>query len=233
MADNKDKYMEQSWGVVDRSADRFNIRSSLLALEGAITEKDSGLVIGFCKSILESISKSILDDNSVEYSSSSSFQWIVKTAIISLGIVSGAENQKKARESFSKLLNSCARQFEVAAQSIGELRNVFCPLSHGKSNVHTPLDLSHALFVAKIADSMVGFIYEVILNREVFEEEKEEIAYQDNEGFNDLINDQHEPAIIYDDAYLPSEILFNLNPGKYRDALMDFKKRLLGNEADE
>ena len=232
MAESNGKVMQQSWSVVDRSADRFSIRSSLLALEGAITEKDSGLAIGFCKSILESISKTILDSNSVPYSSSETFQWLVKNAVKSLALAPSADNQKKARDSFSKLINSCAMQFEVAAQGIGELRNEFCPLSHGKSVIHNPLDMSHALFVAKIADSMVGFIYEVIINKESFENKEEVIAYQDNPEFNELVNDEHDAAIIYEDAYLPSEILFNLNPDKYKDALLDFNDRKQASESE-
>lgn len=222
-----DKFLVQIWDVVDRSGDKYRFRTTATAAEAAYQEQESGLLIGHCKAIIEGFCKSLLDEKGIEYPGDSKIGWLAKRAIQALDVAQGVENEKKARDAFKSLITSFAANMEVAAKAVGELRNDFCPLAHGKSNIHKPLDIHYAEFIGRQTDSLVGFIYELAVNHRVLEPE---LAFQDNSDFNDYLDDEFEPTVIYDDTYLPSEILYNLKTDKYRDALKDFRE---GTESDE
>lgn len=92
------------------------------------------------------------------------------------------------------------------------MRNDFCPLAHGRSLDHVPLDLHYAEFIARQADSIIGFIYDL---RESFISAEPEILPVRDNDFDTFLNDEFESVQIYEDIYLPSEILFNVNPIEY------------------
>ena len=217
-----DRLLQSTWSAIERSGDRFSIRATVSAIESAYSDGESGLVVGHCKEIVEGICKSILDENSISYAVDSKVGWLAKNAIQALDVAKGVENEKKAREAFKKLITGFANNFEIAAQAIGELRNDFCPLAHGKSSTHIPLDLSYAEFVAKQADAIIGFIYELYINHKIL---KPDIAYQDNEDFNEYLNDEYGKLEIYGDDYWCAEILYQVNKEKYEIALNEYKEQ--------
>ncbi len=216
-----DKLLPKTWGVVERTADRYRLKTTVIATESAFIEKETGLVIGHCKAIIESLCKSILDERGKEYDSNSSVGKLAKQAVTALEVGKGAENEKKAREAFKRLVTGFANNLETAVQGIGELRNDFCPLAHGKSNAHVPLDLHYAEFLAKQADSLVGFIYELKESYLLLEPESPIISDAD---FDEYLNDEFDAVEIYEDTYLPSEILFSVKPEKYKEALDEYNE---------
>lgn len=215
-----DKFFSQIWDVIDRTGDKFRIRITASAAESAYSDKESGLMIGHCKAIIESFCKSLLDEKGIDYPGDSKIQWLAKRAVQALDVGQGVENEKKARQAFKGLITSFANNLEAAAQGIGELRNDFCPLAHGRSNIHTPLDMHYAEFVGRQTDSIIGFIFELLNNHRILEPP---VAFQDNPGFNDYLNDEFTAAEIYGDSYLPAEILYNLKPDKYKEALKEYQ----------
>lgn len=217
-----DRVLIKTWEQINISGDKFLIRASVSVIESAYIDNESGLVIGHCKAIIERICKSILDEKSVEYSGNSKVAWLAKNAIQALDIAKGVENEKKAREAFKKLISSFATNFETAAQAIGELRNDFCPLAHGKSTAHTPLDMSYAEFIAKQTDAIIGFIYDLYVNQKILEPD---VIYHEKEEFNDYLNDEYGSIEIYGDIYLSSEILYQVNDKKYEQALDEYNEQ--------
>jgi len=215
-----DRFFSQIWDVIDRTGDKFRIRITTIAAETAYAEKESGLMIGHCKALIESFCKSLLDEKGGEYPDDSKISRLAKSAVQALDVAQGVENEKKAREAFKGLITSFANNLEVTAQSIGALRNDFCPLAHGRSNIHKPLDMHYAEFVGRQTDSIVGFIYELLINHQVLEPP---VAFQDNPKFNDYVNDEFEAIEIYGDTFLPAEILYNLKPDKYKEALKEYQ----------
>ena len=214
------KFLQQIWDVIDKTGDKYRIKTTATAAESAFFEGESGLLIGHCKAIIESFCKSLLDEKNIEYPSGSNIGWLAKRAVQSLGAAQGVDNEKKAREAFKSLITSFANNLEVAAKGIGELRNDFCPLAHGKSNIHKPLDIHYGEFVARQTDSIVGFLYELVVNHRVLEPE---IAFHEQVEFNEYLDDEFVSTEIYGDTYFPSEILYNIKPEKYKDALKDFR----------
>jgi len=216
-----DRLLPKTWEIVERTADRYRLKTTVVATESAFIEKETGLVIGHCKAIIESFCKSILDERGKEYDSNPSVGKLAKQAVTVLEVGKGAENEKKTREAFKRLVTGFASNLESAVQGIGELRNDFCPLAHGKSNSHVPLDVHYAEFLAKQADSLVGFIYELKENYLLIEPEDPIFADAD---FDEYLNDEFHAVEIYEDTYLPSEILFSVKPEKYKDALDEYNE---------
>ena len=216
-----DRLLPKTWEIVERTADRYRLKTTVVATESAFIEKETGLVIGHCKAIIESFCKSILDECGKEYDSNPSVGKLAKQAVTVLEVGKGAENEKKTREAFKRLVTGFASNLESAVQGIGELRNDFCPLAHGKSNSHVPLDVHYAEFLAKQADSLVGFIYELKENYLLIEPEDPIFADAD---FDEYLNDEFHAVEIYEDTYLPSEILFSVKPEKYKDALDEYNE---------
>ena len=205
--------------AIDASNDRYKLSRTVLAIETAYADQQSGLVIGQCKSALESLSKSILDELEVEYESDAKVQKLAKKCLQSLKVAEGVEREAKAREAFNKLIGSYTHSVEVAAQALGELRNEFCPLAHGKSSTHQPLDFFYAELVARQTDAVIAFICELHANYRVLEPE---IAIQDNPDFNEFLNESHDSIEILGDVYLPHEILYQMNEERYISALEDY-----------
>jgi hypothetical protein len=221
------KLLIKTMAIIGNTGDIFGIRRTAIAVESAYSERESGLMIGHCKSLIEAICKSILDERKVQYTGDSKVGKLAKLAVSSLDIAQGVENEKKAIQAFKKLINSFANNIEAAVQGIGELRNDFCPLAHGKSNTHISLDVSYAEFIAHQTDSLISFIYEL---RQSYLTIKPNVEVMADAEFDEYINEEFDSVTIIDDIYLPSEILFNINPDKYKLSCELFKEN---EEVDE
>lgn len=215
----EDILLPRSKEIIDLTADRYHINRTVQAAEAAYTDKESGLIIGFSKSLVEGVCKSTLDEHRIEYPSDIKVGKLAKIAVGSFGVKKGLENERKTAEAFKKMISSAANHLETAVQGIGELRNDFCPLAHGKSSNHTPLDLHYAKFIAKQSDSIVGFIFDL---RESYVSAEPYVEPVRDTDFDEFLNDEFEPVVIYGNTFLPSEILFNVAPEEY---LKNFEER--------
>ncbi|WP_444895723.1 abortive infection family protein [Microbulbifer sp. SSSA005] len=199
--------------IIDRTADRYRLERTFLAAELAYDEKETGLLIGHSKALVEAVCKSILDEYKTEYASDIKVGKLAKKTMDVFEVGKGLDNKKKTTEAFKKIINSSASHFETAVQGIGELRNDFCPLAHGKSANHVPLDIHYAEFIAKQADSIVGFIYDLRESYITAEPKSEPVRDSDFDAF---LDDEFDSVVIYENTYLPSEILFNVAPNEYQ-----------------
>ena len=218
-----DLRLPKTWTMIDKTADRYRVKSTARATESAYSEGESGLVIGHCKAIIEGMCKSILDEHGKEYESDIKVGKLAKQAVSAFELGKGLENEKKAREAFKKLITSFASNLETAVQGIGEIRNDFCPLAHGKSTSHIPLDMHYAEFIASQTDSIIGFISE--LRQSYLVMEPDNPIVRDSE-FDTFLDDEFDSVTIYENTYLPSEILFNVSPEIYQETLDEHQASL-------
>lgn len=89
--------------VVDKTADRYKLARTLLAAEAAYNEKETGLVIGHAKALVEGICKSILDEYKQAYDSDIAVGKLAKKAISVFDIGKGLKNEKKLLKLLRKL----------------------------------------------------------------------------------------------------------------------------------
>ena len=205
---------------IEEYGDHFKISSTVKAINIACEDdNNSGILIGHSKALIESIAKTILTEQKISYDKNDSVNSLVKKAISNLGIADNVENASKTKSAYKKLLGTIVSQFETATSCYAELRNDFCPMAHGKSSSHIPLDFSHALMVVRHVDAMAAFIMELYFNNPYKVADVEVFNSDQKESFNEQIDDEFGDIEIYGDNYLAHNILEELNPDKYKEAL--------------
>lgn len=50
---------------IDNSTDRYKLKRTVLAINSAYADGESGLIVGQCKSLVEGLCKSILDESKI------------------------------------------------------------------------------------------------------------------------------------------------------------------------
>ena len=207
---------------IEEYSDHFKISSTVKAINIACEDdNNSGILIGHSKALIESIAKTILTEQKISYDKNDSVNSLVKKAISNLGIADNVENASKTKSAYKKLLGTIVSQFETATSCYAELRNDFCPMAHGKSSSHIPLDFSHALMVVRHVDAMAAFIMELYFNNPYKVADVEVFNSDQKESFNEQIDDEFGDIEIYGDNYLAHNILEELNPDKYKEALRE------------
>lgn len=212
--------MPLSTELVVLNQNKYRMQATIDAIQLACQDQESGIVIGQCKSLIESFAKSILDEFKVEFNSDAAVGRLTKKAVQALGVGDDTDNPRKTREAYLKLITSFSNNIESAAKGIGELRNDFCPLAHGRSVYQNKLDMSYAIFIANQTDSLVWFIHELRI-RALAPKDKE---IEKDDDYNEHLDDMYDAVDILGDTYLPSEILWYVNPDKYSQSLSEHKE---------
>lgn len=215
-----DPLMPLSAKLINLNQNKYRMKATIDAIQLAYQDQESGIVVGQCKSLIESFSKSILDEFHVEYASDIAVGRLTKKAVQALGVGIETDQPKKTREAYFRLITSFSNNIESAAKGIGELRNTFCPLAHGRSIYHNKLDMSYAVFIANQTDSIVWFMHELRVRALA---PKDKVIEKDDD-FNEILDGMYKSVDILGDTYLPSEILLNIKPEKYYDALIEHKQ---------
>ncbi len=175
--------------------------------------------------------KSILEENGIEIEANIKINKLAKQAVQNIAHTYPEWQAQETKESFIKLINSFSQTLDNAMSAIGTLRNEYCPLAHGRSSNHTPLHLIYAEFVAQQTDAILLFFLKLIEHKNLLMPPA--ISYLENPELNEYIDDQHDSLDIFEDTYLASEILFQMNQRKYQIALKEYKESLEEIEGQE
>ena len=213
--------MSNSFGLIQDSADKYKLGKTLTAINVSYTDGESGLVIGQCKSLVESLCRSILDESKISTEANISVSKLAKKAGNALNIGGEHGQDKKTREAYIQLINSFTNSLENAVHSIGTLRNEYCTQAHGRSTEHQPLHIFYAQFVASQTDALIVFFLNLIEHRKHF---VPHVQFAENEDFNEYLTEEFGEIEIYGDLYQAPEILYNMNEDKYRTALNEYKE---------
>lgn len=212
--------MRNSQLLVREGADRYKLIRTITAINAGFIDNESGLVIGQCKALVESLCKSILSENSIEIEANISVGKLAKKAGSAIGVGNEYGENKKTKEAFIKLINSFTLSLENAISSIGTLRNEYCPLAHGRSSVQKPLHMLYAEFVASQTDALIVFFLNLIEHKKNF---VPEINFSENEDFNEYLVEEFGEVEIYGDIYQAPDILYQMNTPKYKTALSEYR----------
>lgn len=204
---------------VDASGDRYNLKRTILAINNSLIEGESGFVVGQCKALIESLCKSTLKEQQLNIDPNISIGKLAKKAVTALGIENTGNQDQKTREAFIKLINAFALQLENAASAIGTLRNEYCPLAHGRGREEPQLHMIYAHLIASQTDSLAAFILELIDQHRNF---VPEISFTENEDYNEYLFEEYGELDIFGDLYQAPEVLFKINPAKYKIGLGEY-----------
>lgn len=191
------------------------LEETILRIE-TYQNSSGALVLESCKSLIESICKTILEDLNEPISGTESLQRLVSKAC----------NKMECLPNTGDL----TRSFITVAQRLGEFRNDFAVISHGASvsrieERRDKITKAATDFMISTVEQLAVFL--ITVYQEEYPLQKEEkIRYEDNPDFNDVFDEEIEPIQIgLYGPYPPSETLFNIDFDAYKTALS-------GSEAD-
>jgi hypothetical protein len=179
----------------------------------AYTDDDPAFIVENSKALIESICKTILRDANEPFENNININQLVSKALKYLGALE--QNIK------------FARALITMAQAMGELRNSFGTVSHGKSidelDQESPITSATSQFLVSITDNLVCYILRVY-HHEHPQRNEPRLGYTDNDEFNAYLDELYEKVLIANNEYLASEVLFNMDPTAYKAELADYKQ---------
>lgn len=132
-----------NWGYADREIIR--ITNSM--------EEDPDLAIGNAKELVETVSKTILNERGEAPKGNEDLPKLVQKTLLTLGIVGSPQEEKKTKETTKKILGALA----TLVQSIGELRNLH-GTGHGKDARTAASDPRYASLTVNAAATITLFL---------------------------------------------------------------------------
>ena len=185
-----------------------------LVEENQITNPNASL--DGAKSILESISKTILADKNVEFKKDDSVGRLVKQSFSSLPVFS-----KLSSEDVSKT-KSLLGSFENIAKVIGEFRNTHGFFSHGQDLQSEKFDRYLLALAISSSDLLASFL---IISHAEDLKDRSRIYYEEHDLFNRYIDEISEESITIANVIIsPSKALFT-DEEAYKEAFLDFENR--------
>jgi len=173
------------------------------------------------KSILEAISHKILKDRGVIIPESPNTAVLVKKAFQCLPASRFIES--KDLDAVKKVAGS----FASLGSTIGEFRNRYGPISHGKDPYANKIDEHLVIFTIASADLVASYLVEL----DGYDmSHRTRLDYSDYPKFNQKIDDEQDETVVVSGSVLnPSLCLFYADPEYYKEALYEFleEKRAL------
>lgn len=177
------------------------------------------------KALIESICKTILKEQRVEFSPSANIQQLMTETINVLAFTN-----------YSDQLKQFGRGFVNIIKNLAEIRNDIALISHGPSidELHRPkIDQISTLFLLNSIETIACFLIEYYESEFPKQLEKEEIRaseYNDFEEFNLYFDEAYGSVFVAEYQYPPSEVLFNLDPTAYKTEYQKYLEN--ANETD-
>lgn len=206
--------------LLDSHPESLRIREQVDALEEAMPDRP-GVVISFCRTIIETTCKTILTDRGVAVDSSWEAPKLVSEALryVNLGPRDDGGVDAKLRSGTESLV----RGLNQIVQGIVEIRNAHGSAAHGADAYSPLLDSRYAEIMARATDSVVGLLFKTHLNST----QRDPLAlfrYGAHSDFDELIDNEFGPFKVLEVQLVASEALFRTDFLAYRAALIQFRQ---------
>lgn len=187
-------------------------------LEGYISrietyrDKDGVLVLENCKALVESICKTILEDLGESIAVGENLNNLVSKTCNKLACLPNT--------------GELARSFVTVANKLGEFRNSFSEIGHGRSvyqleENRKKVTLATTQFMIATIEQLAVFLI-TVYQEEYPQHIQKQLRYEDNQGFNERFDEENNLVQIGDyGPYSPSEVLFLIEKNAYITALTD------------
>ena len=177
----------------------------------AYLDTDFGLAIENSKSILESISKEICEQKSVELGGSEGISSLLKKACKAIGY------------NGSDLVTQLSTSIANIGHQMGSLRNEIGTTSHGRTmdqlkDRNNGIDELTKIFLVDTTELVSCFLIRNFENENPRKHHKSQdhaLSYSEAENFNESWDDSFGEFVMGDYSYPASEILFNVDKQAY------------------
>ena len=200
----------------------FAISKTITAIQNAFEERNSGHIVGLCKSVIESFCYGGIDfyqkRDEIEGQTPTLKSLITKAVQVLPKEESITDKSNKAFNALLSIHYDHLYKLIDIATEIGKIRNDYCPISHGRASWFQDLDFAHAEYILHITDSMLMLMYHCI----EFEKQKTALDYKDEDmkDFKFSLDNQtiieNNIVKIGESSFIPSQILFEMEPETYR-----------------
>ena len=191
----------------------FNyLNAHLSTIENAV-ETNPDLCVEVCKSLIESLCKTILTNQAITYKSNVQFHNLVKLTL----------NNVFIDEYYKVEKIELIRRIASISQQLSEIRNHSGFASHGQDKQHAPFDKIMAVLAYKSADVIGGFILYSYIHCSVRPDSR--IHYEDCQMFNELF-DEENPLELGGVILSASEALYKQDYEAYKEAYYSYLNNL-------
>jgi hypothetical protein len=194
-----------------------HIEEQVKGIERAVVE-NPGLAFDLAKTLVESTCRAVLTERSIAFSENDDLPRLFRTATNNLPFLpSEVSGEADIRQSLAQTLNG----LHTTVQGICELRNRCGFASHGSGHPRPAMESVQAMLAAGAADAIVGFLSRVH-RRDRTPAPSPRALYEGNSAFNDSVDEAHGMIRIFEVAFRPSEVLYQMEPESYRVYLSEF-----------
>ena len=215
--------------LLDSHPESLRIREQVEALEDAMPDKP-GVVVSFCRTIIETTCKTILTDRGVPVDSGWEAPKLISESLkyINLGPKVDGTVDAKLKSGAESLV----RGINQIIEGIVSIRNDHGSAAHGADAYSPLLDARYAEILARATDSVVGLLFKTHLSSA----QRDPLArfrYGDHRDFDDVIDNDFGPFEVLDVPLVASEALFRTDFNAYRSALIQFRQEAATAESRE
>ena len=190
-----------------------NFETHISTIEKTV-ETNPALCIETCKSLVESICKTILTNQNIEHDNYGQFQALVKQTINCL---------IDTNECYKDDLCELVRRIASVSQKLAEIRNISGFASHGQDINHVSMSTTMSLLAYKITDVLGGFIIHYYINHASKRDSR--IHYEDCQEFNELF-DEENPLELGGVILSASEALYKQDYQAYKEIYFSYLDNL-------
>lgn len=214
--------------LLDTHPESLRIREQVEALEEAMPDRP-GVVVSFCKTIIETTCKTILTDRGATVESTWEAPKLISEALgyVNLGPCDDGSVDTRLRNGAESLV----RGLHQIVSGIAEIRNAHGSAAHGADADSPLLDSRYAEILARATDAVVGLLFKTHLSSA----QRDPLArfrYGDHAEFDEFIDNGFGPFEVLEVQLTASEALFRTDFLAYRAALIQFRQDQ-ESEADE
>lgn len=199
------------------AAGLLHVEEQAKGIEQAVVD-NPGLAFDLSRTLVESCCRAILVERSISFRDDDDVPRLFREVTNHLPFLPiDASDQAEARASLRRTLGGLS----TAVQGICELRNRCGFASHGDGVARPTMETAQALLAAAAADTVVGFLYR--MHKQDRTGPPHPPLYKQHEDFNEWVDGTHETIRIFELDFLPSQVLFEMEPESYRIYMADFE----------
>lgn len=214
--------------LLETHPESLRIREQVEALEDAMPDKP-GVVVSFCRTIIETTCKTILTDRGVTPDSGWEAPKLISEALryVNLGPRDDGSVDARLRKGADQLVRGINQIIEGGVT----IRNDHGSAAHGADAYSPLLDARYAEILARATDSVVGLLFKTHLSS-AQRDPLTRFRYGDHGDFDEYIDSEIGPFDVLDVPLLASEALFRTDFNAYRAALIQFRQELETEDKD-
>lgn len=214
--------------LMEMHPDSLRIREQVEALEDAMPDKP-GIVVSFCRTIIETTCKTILTDHNVPIDSGWEAPKLVSESLkyVNVAPSDGGTIDKRLKTGAESLVRGINQMIE----GIMMIRNDHGSAAHGADAYSPLLDARYAEIVARATDSVVGLLFKTHL-QSAQRDPLARFRYGEHSDFDDYVDSDFGPFEVLEVPLVASEALYRTDFDGYRAALIQFKQNVPDGEGD-